>query len=159
MGALSSPTLSGCPPTRVGWEGPVLGRDRVVVHARHRAASWVREGWRLPEAAFQIESVVGELCANALRHGGGLASFDLILCEATAYCPPSLRILVGDYLPHAHPRMSCDPNAELGEHGRGLLMVTALTAGWGWHRIGADLKQVWCKVILPLDALPWLVRS
>ncbi|MDX3233450.1 hypothetical protein [Streptomyces sp. ME19-01-6] len=101
----------------------MLGRDRVVVHARHRAASWVREEWRLPEAAFQIESVVGELCANALRHGGGIASLDLILCEATAYCP------------------------------RGLHMVTALTAGWGWHRIGTDQKQVWCEIILPLDPL------
>lgn len=159
MGVPSCPTWSGCPPMRVGWEGSLLGRDRVVAHARHRVESWVREQWRMPEAAFQAETVAGELCANALRHGGGLASLDLILCEETAYCPPSMRILVGDYLPQAHPRLASDANPELDEHGRGLLMVTALTAGWGWHRIGADLKQVWCKIVLPLDALPWLTRS
>ncbi|NGO73856.1 ATP-binding protein, partial [Streptomyces sp. SB3404] len=41
------------------------------------------------------------------------------------------------------------PAGPLAEHGHGLTLVSALTLGWGWHTLGTDQKQVWCKFAVP----------
>jgi hypothetical protein len=140
------------PPTRVGWEASSLDPGRPIAQARHRATAWVREQWQLGEVADVVELVVGELCANAVRHGEGLAALELVLRPGAPYVP-QLSVLVADYKPHMPPRVVDSDDGESREHGRGLLMIEALATGWGWHPIGSRLKQVWCNLTMPTGAL------
>ncbi|MEV8021609.1 ATP-binding protein [Streptomyces sp. NPDC086554] len=130
-------------PTRVGWDTSVLDPLRPVAEARHRTRVWVQQKWRLPELADAVELAVGELCANAVRHGGGLAGLELILGGSRQFVPPMLRVLVVDHRPDRTPELAADGDP-LSEHGRGLRLVAALSRRWGWHRTGFDEKQVWC---------------
>ncbi len=144
MCAFSSPAPPDAP-SRVGWGASTLSA-RPVAQARHRAVAWVRDQWELPGLVEGVELAVGELCANAVRHGGGLAGVELLLVHGTEYCPPGVRVLVADYRPDVGPQ----PTREdlLSEGGRGLALVVAFSLRWGWHPLGVDQKQVWCK--LPL---------
>lgn len=146
MGAFSPPAQTDSP-TRVGWDTSTLSATPVA-RARHRAAAWVREQWQLPGVVEAVELTVGELCTNAVRHGGGLAGVELLLVQETEYCPPGIRLLVSDYRPDAEPLPA--RGDLLSESGRGLAIVVALSLRWGWHRLGAGQKQVWCK--LPIVA-------
>src|SRR3954471_17423142 len=86
-------------PTRIGWDASTLDPHRPITQARHRARTWVQEHWRLPELADSVELAVAELCANATRHGGGLAGLNRILAAPRVYAPPLLRVLVTDHAP------------------------------------------------------------
>ncbi len=35
-----------------------------------------------------------------------------------------------------------------GESGRGFAVIEALSYGWGWRRVSASLKVVWCEVVV-----------
>jgi anti-sigma regulatory factor (Ser/Thr protein kinase) len=138
-----TPTPFDATPTRVGWDASVLDPHRPVAEARHRTRVWVQQHWKLPHLADAVELAVGELCANAVRHGGGLAGLELILGPSGQFVPPLLRVMVIDHHPDQAPELSGgrDP---LSEHGRGLHLVAALSRRWGWHRTSFDEKQVWC---------------
>ncbi|MEU9151679.1 ATP-binding protein [Streptomyces sp. NPDC048417] len=130
-------------PTRVGWGVSALDPLRPVAEARHRTRVWVQERRQLAESADSVELAVGELCANAVRHGGGLAGLELVLGAGQRFAPPSLRVVVLDREPARVPRLpvSSDP---LAEGGRGLRLVEAVSRRWGWHRAGCGEKSVWC---------------
>ena len=93
--------------------------------------------------ADSVELAVGELCANAVRHGGGLAGLEMVLRAGREFVPPLLRVMVLDHAPDRVPELPAgiDP---LGEGGRGPRLVEAVSRRWGWHRSGFDEKQVWC---------------
>ncbi|GGS24976.1 ATPase [Streptomyces aureoverticillatus] len=141
--ALSAPALFDATPTRVGWDASALDPHRPVAEARHRSRVWVQQHWRLAEVADSVELAVGELCANAVRHGGGLAGLELVLGASRQFTPPVLRVLVIDHCPDQAPELSSGTDP-LSEHGRGLRLVAMLAHRWGWHRTGVDEKQVWC---------------
>ncbi|MGW1618452.1 ATP-binding protein [Streptomyces sp. NPDC002172] len=131
-------------PTRVGWDGSVLDPLRPVAEARCRARVWVRERWQLPELVDSVELAAGELCANAVRHGGGLAGLELVLGRGgRRFAPPSLRVVVVDREPGRVPQLALNSDP-LGESGRGLRLVEAVSRRWGWHRAGCGEKSVWC---------------
>jgi anti-sigma regulatory factor (Ser/Thr protein kinase) len=80
----------------------------------------------LGEYAGDVETVTSELVSNAVMHADARA-FDLELMrpEGTS----AIVVVVSDPCPL--PPVKRDP-ADDGEHGRGLLVVEALSARWGW---------------------------
>ncbi|WP_327401939.1 ATP-binding protein [Streptomyces sp. NBC_01288] len=134
-------------PTRVGWDTSALDPLRPVAEARHRTRVWLQEHWGLGELVDSVELAVGELCTNAVRHGGGLAGLELTLGAGRQFAPPVLRVMVNDHAPGRVPELPLDVDP-FGEGGRGLRLVEALARRWGWHRTGFDEKQVWCSFAL-----------
>ncbi len=99
--------------------------------------------WSLDALVDDVTTVVSELVSNALSHG-------------LADSPPLSRTSVQLVLLHHQRRllvMVTDPSnrtpsivrgpEELREHGRGLLVVEALSDDWGWAALTGDGKVVW----------------
>lgn len=119
-----------------------------VKAARDFTAATLR-GWRLDALVEEAVIVASELVTNAIRHGAcppepgsETASVMLawqrhdgrIICVVTdgSSTPPVLE------------------QAELSsESGRGLQVVHALAAAWGWVLLGACEKAVWAAFQLP----------
>ncbi|WP_426512895.1 ATP-binding protein [Dactylosporangium sp. McL0621] len=110
------------------------------------ARTWVREA--LPglldhpagaDLAGDVELLLSELCTNAVRHGGGLEGVHLD-CTST-----TLRVTVHDA--GAGALVIRNSGAEL-DHGRGLILVEAIAAGWGVQLHPDDGKDVWFEVNL-----------
>ncbi|MFF7902715.1 ATP-binding protein [Streptomyces sp. NPDC088817] len=105
------------------------------------------EEWGYPpdsDTSCAIALVVGELVANAVRHGrapGHEFALGLAL-DATAGL---MRVEVAD-ASAKHPPATAPSAHPDGESGRGLLLVDALALRWGWtprHPVG---KTVWAEV-------------
>jgi two-component sensor histidine kinase len=106
------------------------------------------EGWGRPpasDASCAVALVVGELAANAVRHGrvpGRDFFLRLILDEVAGL----VRVEVADAASTKRPPTSTPTALPVGESGRGLLLVEALAVRWGWaprHPMG---KTVWAEV-------------
>jgi len=81
----------------------------------------------LGEYAEDAEMVASELIANAITHAcAPEVSLELTCLEGTG----ALAIVVTDPCPL--PPVKCDPAGD-AEHGRGLHVVDALSARWGWR--------------------------
>ncbi len=83
-----------------------------------------------------IELVVSELVANAVKYGQGGVEV------AVATAPDALRVAVasvaGETEPQVRPATAHEPG------GRGLAIVDTLADRWGWHREG-DRIAVWAE--------------
>ncbi|KUN79909.1 hypothetical protein AQJ66_27605 [Streptomyces bungoensis] len=114
------------------------------------------EEWGCPPASdtsCAVALVVGELAANAVRHGrvpGHEIGLRLTLDTAAGL----VRIEVADAASAERPPRVPPPSYPDGESGRGLLLVDVLAARWGSelrHPVG---KTVWAEV--PLEVPPGL---
>ncbi|MGX1130829.1 anti-sigma regulatory factor (Ser/Thr protein kinase) [Streptomyces glaucescens] len=90
------------------------------------------------------ELLATELVSNAVRHTKGPAALRV------RWTPPgTLRIGAWDTDPAPpEPPVTCGQAAEL-EDGRGLALVRACAALWGWHPLashGDRGKYVWCEL-------------
>jgi PAS domain S-box-containing protein len=122
----------------------LLGDDRVadwdlpadpavVADARKEADRQLAE-WGLEDLAFTTELVVSELVTNAIRHAEGPIRLRLIR-DRTLICEVSDG---GATAPHLrHPRTT-------DEGGRGLLLVSQFTQGWG-TRFVPEGKVIWAE--------------
>lgn len=119
-----------------------------VQEARQFTAVTLRD-WQLGDLAEEAVIVASELVTNAIRHGTRCSvspaiaptvqlawhrQADRIVCVVTdsSDLPPVLE--------------EADPTSE---SGRGLQVVHALTAAWGWAMLGACRKAVWATFLLP----------
>ncbi|WP_329450467.1 ATP-binding protein [Streptomyces sp. NBC_01724] len=108
------------------------------------------ETWGIPygsDAHEMLTLIVGELSANAVRHGRVPGrDFRLRLsAEGTA-----LRVEVTDSRGESIPALA-EPSNDLGG-GRGLLVVAALTDRWGWYPcIDGPGKTVWAVLDVGLS--------
>jgi anti-sigma regulatory factor (Ser/Thr protein kinase) len=126
---LASGLELGALPTAVG-----CGRD----HARQ-----VLREWGLSDLADDAELLVSELLTNALRATWAL----------DPPAPVSLRLLASDQqliievwdgcVTEPEPRLQ--PSGD-DEHGRGLMVVEALSHRWGVRRVSDNVKAVWCEL-------------
>lgn len=100
--------------------------------------------WGLKELIDDAELLVSELMTNAIT-----ASW-----SPTEKGPVALRLL-------GNPERVCievwdqssdDPAPrdvdDEAESGRGFAVIEALSYGWGWRRVSATLKVVWCEVVV-----------
>ncbi len=108
-----------------------------------RARHWLvqtMEGWRLEAGSDVAALVATELVTNAIRHGEGARHLELSLQEDL------LRLSVSDRSPRSPRHAVPDrPGTGLSEGGRGLVLIEALSAGWGYQPCAGG-KQVWCEL-------------
>ncbi|MDX2825418.1 ATP-binding protein [Streptomyces ipomoeae] len=135
------------------------GTDLASASAARRYVRDMARSWGLtPDAVDGLETVVGELAANALEHSDSdLITVTLVLAAAVAI------VSVTDAGPGREaaatmplPRM---PGHE-EERGRGLLITEALAARWGRRWMGNGLT-VWAELVVesPGNAVNGLPRS
>lgn len=108
---------------------------------------WARGGEYL-EAA---ELVVGELAANAVTHGrvsGRDFLLTLTLVRSAEGGFGALRIEVADSRGERLPTPTPEPCPD-GEHGRGLLLVSALATRWGVVPRLPSGKTIWAELPSP----------
>ncbi|MDF3147782.1 MULTISPECIES: ATP-binding protein [unclassified Streptomyces] len=115
-------------PRPAGDSGTARGRPAPITSAataRSYVRSVVAEHWRAPSgpaserAVMDLLLVVSELVTNAIRHGGGLAGFELALL------PEGVKLSVHDY-------SDAVPSAA---YGPGTLPRTHEGSGYGWPLI------------------------
>ena len=104
-------------------------------------------GWGLPVLVDDAAVIVSELVSNAIRHGvGGRnssgAAYDLI--ELIMW-RRSGQIICAVTDPGTGTPALANPDP-LAEQGRGLHVVEALSATWGWTKLGDCRKAVWAAL-------------
>ncbi|WP_314222273.1 ATP-binding protein [Streptomyces zaehneri] len=110
------------------------------------------EEWGHPstsDASCAVALVVGELAANAVRHGrvpGRDFGLRLVLDAAAGL----VRVEVADAASGKRPPALPPPVCPEGESGRGLLLVDVLALRWGWTPRVPVGKTVWAEV--PVEA-------
>ena len=134
------------------WVCRPIGSGQLEMGLAARAAreftGQILRGWGLLVLADDAAVIVSELVTNALMHGGsavnGAAREDveliLWLRSGQAVC------VVTDPGTGAPVLVQPDP---FGEAGRGLHVVQALSATWGWTRLGDSRKAVWAAMGVP----------
>ncbi|MFE1882329.1 ATP-binding protein [Streptomyces diastatochromogenes] len=112
--------------------------------AAHRFDAWGIPYDSDPHDALTL--IVGELCANAVRHGHVPGrDFRLRLSRDTT----AVRVEVTDTRTERAPSTPAASGA-VSEGGRGLLLVTHLATHWSWHpRADGPGKTVWAEYDLP----------
>jgi serine/threonine-protein kinase RsbW len=76
--------------------------------------------------ADDAETITGELVANAITHAGA-ATFGLKVMHLERAV---VAVIVSDSSPQPPVKR---PSSGASKHGRGLLIVDALAAAWGWQ--------------------------
>ncbi|AXK36852.1 ATP-binding protein [Streptomyces armeniacus] len=121
---------------------------RGVRLARHLAAERL-DAWGLPyDCALtrDAELVVGELCANAVRHGC-VSGRDFEL--RVTVLEDALRIEVSDARDERYPPPTAQAPDEGAESGYGLYLVAALALRWGASARDPIGKTVWADLRYP----------
>lgn len=126
-------------------------RARVTTAASPTAVAFVRKrvltqvdswGLALEKDTWEaIQLVTSELVTNAVVHAGGLITIGLYLDDSR------LLLVVHDGSP-ALPAQPGSLRAEEPESGRGLLLVDAFAARWGWDPT-PEGKKVWAEFEVP----------
>lgn len=111
--------------------------------------------WHLEEMTYTAALVASELVTNAIKAtgiteapAGYAAIYDMDLARVTTrlrLSASSLFTEVWDGDPHP-PVPACP--GDLDEDGRGLMLVTALTAAWGYYP-SVTGKVVWAEITVP----------
>jgi len=109
----------------------------VVADARLQATRQLQV-WGLEEVGFITELVVSELVTNAIRYGEAPIELRLIR-DRTLICEVSDG---NSAAPHLRRARTFD------EGGRGLLLVSQLTQGWGTRQTTSG-KTIWAEQLLP----------
>ncbi|MFE9173547.1 ATP-binding protein [Streptomyces kebangsaanensis] len=116
-----------------------------------RVAVRCMEEWGHPpesDASCTVALVVGELAANAVRHGR-VPGHDFALSLALDATADVIRVEVADAASARRPPATAPSSHPDGESGRGLLLVDVLAARWGWAPRRPVGKTVWAEVSLP----------
>jgi anti-sigma regulatory factor (Ser/Thr protein kinase) len=124
---------------------PDLG---LSARAAREFSARIMRGWGLPVLADDVAVIVSELVSNALRHGvrgRNGAAYDRI--ELILWRRPG-QIICAVTDPGTGTPVLAHPDL-LDEAGRGLHVVEALSATWGWTRLGGCRKAVWAAVGVP----------
>lgn len=118
------------PPRRVVDQMPAGPRAVTIARAMVRDCC---ERWRHAEVSDTAELIMSELASNAVRHTAG--SIEVTVAARRRY----LHLAVRD-------RSFEPPRVGRGD-GRGLLLVDAMTVGWGYTEL-PDGKVVWATLRL-----------
>jgi anti-sigma regulatory factor (Ser/Thr protein kinase) len=122
-----------------------------VKAARDFTTETLRE-WQLDGLIEDAVIIASELVTNAIRHGTALAGHEDPPEVELAWQRFSSRVtcVVTDWSSRPPVLSAADMSAE---SGRGLQVVHAIAAAWGWMMIGAREKAVWATLLLPPGSL------
>jgi anti-sigma regulatory factor (Ser/Thr protein kinase) len=109
------------------------------LHTRH-----VLWEWRLHQLVDDAEVVVSELLSNAVKASGMSKGVDVIALRLLAD-DQRLVVEVWDHSPLDPQPRQVD---EASEHGRGFMVIGALGNRWGYRRLSARVKVVWCELLV-----------
>jgi anti-sigma regulatory factor (Ser/Thr protein kinase) len=129
-------------------EGAQVSVDRVLprrpVAVRHaRALASDALGTAEPEPHDDLQLVITELVANAVRHGRGRRMrLRLVTCR-----DGSVRVEVENRCWHTTPRRRL--LTESAPNGRGLALVAACSRSWGIEQAARGRTRVWAEVVRP----------
>ncbi|MGC5022379.1 ATP-binding protein [Micromonospora sp. DT47] len=116
-----------------------LPADRQSPAAARRLVAGHCRAWGMHAAVDRAMVVASELISNAVQHAG--TDVDIAVAAAAG----SVRISVRDRGAEApRPAVASDPGP-VSEGGRGLPIVAALAADWGFFAFG-DGKTVWAAI-------------
>lgn len=113
-----------------------LGRDMLSAARARRFAAQHCRLWGCESNVDSALVVVSELVTNAILHGGSECELRLSLAKG------ALRVEVVDY-GSGNPDLMAATAQD--EHGRGLLLISALAAAWGVEATATG-KAVWAQV-------------
>ena len=85
----------------------------------------------LGEYSDDATIITSELVTNAVQHACGNGTGRIGVTVARAGSPPAVTVVVSDSSPEGPVRRETPAGSE---QGRGLQIVEALSARWGWHR-------------------------
>ena len=122
------------PARTVELPGDVSGVGPARAFARQAVADW-----GLQALSDDVQLVVSELVANAVVHTGSAPELRLTLTEA------AVRVEVRDT---GGGTPDPKPPSSTGESGRGMFLVSALTAAWGVEQVAGG-KLVWADIARP----------
>ncbi len=148
------PTRSASPPLPVSKHQcrvPLLADLGAAAAARAVVAESIR-AWRSPVDPDVAVLLTSELVANAVTHGAPAAGRFVLLtlaCEA-AWLRVDVHDGSGD-LPVLDVAPADGQAGADAESGRGLLLVTSLSAEWGFYRTPGG-KAVYFTLTFPCDA-------
>ena len=110
--------------------------------ARDFTTSTLRE-WQLDELVHEAVLIASELVTNAIRHGLSASDDGVEL----AWQRQAARVIcmVTDQSPRPPVLGVADQDAE---SGRGLQVVQAIAAAWGWMMLSATSKAVWATLTI-----------
>jgi anti-sigma regulatory factor (Ser/Thr protein kinase) len=134
------------------WVCRQVGSGQLEMGLAARAAreftGQILRGWGLLALADDAAVIVSELVTNALLHGAGAVNgaareaVELILWRRSG------RVVCAVTDPGTGVPVLVQPDP-FGEAGRGLHVVQALSATWGWTRLGDSRKAVWAAMGVP----------
>ncbi len=123
---------------RTGQSALHLGASRVSAREARAFTQSTLAGWGVDDDVDDILLVVTELVNNAVTHA-------LTDCELRlSVSPLSLRIEVIDGGVGTPDPLPPSPTRN---HGRGLHLIDALTAAWGFEPIAGGGKMVWAELL------------
>ncbi|MDP9799432.1 hypothetical protein J2S43_007944 [Catenuloplanes nepalensis] len=93
--------------------------------------------WGLPQVVAPASLIVSELAGNVVDHAGTIMTLKMTLLPDHLL----LSMCDGSYLPPIPRRDTTAPSAR----GRGLLLIEAVSADWG-YRLDAAGKTVWATL-------------
>jgi anti-sigma regulatory factor (Ser/Thr protein kinase) len=123
-------TAAHASPRLIAFALPSIPASVPVARRRVRAALGSRG---LGEYADDAEIIISELVANAIQHtcDNDITTIGVTLTHAASTA--ALTVAVSDSSPDGPIRRGTPPGSE---QGRGLQIVAALSAHWGWRREG-----------------------
>ncbi|MEO3978657.1 ATP-binding protein [Streptomyces sp. CAU 1734] len=121
--------------------GPVTAPDRTLPAQMRRLARVQLRLWGLAELIETVDVLVSELVTNGVRHGHGTAlATRLWRTRGHVW----ISVTGGPGARHGAGRTRVAGPGDEG--GRGLLLVGALSDGWG---VSADGACTWCVLVVP----------
>jgi DNA-binding NarL/FixJ family response regulator len=123
---------------RIGQTTLQLDGGLTSARAARAFASAALDEWEVDDIADDVLLVVTELVNNAVTHAHTPCELRLSIS------PVTLRIEVIDEGPGTPDPL---PPSETRNHGRGLHLVDALTAAWGFEPIETGGKMVWAELM------------
>ncbi len=103
----------------------------------------------LGEYADDAEIITSELVTNAVQHVRGNGTETIGVTLTHAWCPAAVTVAVSDSSPEGPVKR--DPAGS--EQGRGLRIVEALSAHWGWYQL--DASSAWWPTGVPDQCTVW----
>ena len=104
------------------------------------------EGWHLGDLVQEAMIIVTELVTNAIRHGSSCACDEAGRGQVElAWQRDTGRVICVVTDGSARPPVLVASDL-FAESGRGLQVVQALAAAWGWMMLGATQKAVWAAL-------------